>query len=483
MAEQNITSISTPFALDLHDNCVFISGAGLTGLALALSLARLDITTVILERRSDEELARYEYVSGREIGLDISKRGRHVLEHLNLLKDVEQQSMPMYVRVFHELDGQNITLNYGYSKDDNILSITRSTLHGTLLQAVRRDSRCRLLTEIEVINYDSGNNALQIYNHHTQNHVQIKTPGPIIACDGVFSKLRDSLEKAKYISAKIEPLPQLYKSFKISDCKDLDPYAMHVWARGAFAFVAQPVTETRFAAALLLNRTGSPSFESLNNEKQIASFFDSYFPDLKHLIPDWLEQFQASKCGEMYSVYLDSWHIPPNLLLMGDAAHGMAPFFGQGVNSGFEDALVFTTLLADLLKTHSFKEAFSTSMVEFNQRRLPDGHAITRMSRENYPELVEPEMISTLYLRKELERLLADSFPEKFFLTHNLVCFGAAPYHIIEIIKEEGEKVVNKLLETTFSIEDLDMKYAEELIGKYCKTCPTRSHNKGLRSN
>jgi kynurenine 3-monooxygenase len=483
MKKQNTTSVSTRLALDLHENNVVISGAGPTGLALALCLAKLNISSVILERRSDEELARYEYVSGREIGLDVSKRGRTVLDHLNLLKDVEKQSIPMYFRIFHEVDGQNIILNYGYSKEDNILSITRSTLHGILLDAVKNSSNCKLFTDVEVINYDSTNSALHVYDHHALEDLKINTLSPIIACDGVFSKLRSNLEKASCVSAKIDPIPQLYKSFNISNCRELDPHAMHVWARGAFAFVAQPVAETRFAAALLLNGNGDPSFDSLQEDDQIAGFFDTYFPDLKRLIPDWLDQYKTSKCGEIYSIYLNRWHIPPHLLLMGDAAHGMAPFFGQGVNSGFEDALVFSRLLAESLKIRPRKDAFTSAMIQFNEDRLPDGHAITRMSRENYPELVKPDTIHSLYLRKEIERFLADAFPDKFLLTHNLVCFDSAPYHIIETIKEEGDKVVNQLLETASSIDDIDMEYAGELIEEYCKTHPAPSHNEEIANS
>ena len=456
----------------LKNSNIIISGAGLTGLALALCLAKLKISSVILERRSSEDLARYEYISGREIGLDISKRGQNTLDHLNLLQKVVDNSMPMYYRVFHEMDSSTVILNYGYTKEDNILSISRSRLHEILLEDINKNSYCTLHTEVEVIHFNSLTRTLRIHNFQTKRDQEIKTIKPVIACDGVFSVLRSNLEKDQLLSVQVEPLPQLYKSFKISHCTDLDPQGMHVWARGAFAFVAQPIAKDRFAAALLLNGKGTISFDSLKNHEQITCFFEAYFPDIKSLIPDWLEQYQASKCGELYSVYLNKWYVPPSLLFMGDAAHGMAPFFGQGVNSGFEDAIIFSKIVEEFYLINDVHSALENAMIQFDQKRLPDGHAITRMSRENYPELVEPDKIHTLYLRKKLERFLAESFPNHYLLAHNLVCFGLVPYHTIETIKKETDEVVNKLLETGSSVDGVDLVYAQQLIEQYCKTLP-----------
>jgi kynurenine 3-monooxygenase len=242
---------------------------------------------------------------------------------------------------------------------------------------------------------------------------------PTIATDGAGSAVRSSLARAGLVSVREEWLDHDYKELTLParDTRHaMEPHALHIWPRGGFMLIALPNTDGSFTATLFLARGGPDGFGSLTGPGQVRRLFEREFPDAARLMPDLIEQFAAHPQGRLGTVYTRPWHIGGQILLLGDAAHAIVPFHGQGMNAAFEDCLVFDRLL-------DRHESWSELFAHFERTRLPDTAAIAQMALENYIEM-RASVRDPLYLRrKALAMALERRFPDRFIPRYSMVMF------------------------------------------------------------
>ena len=243
---------------------------------------------------------------------------------------------------------------------------------------------------------------------------------PTFATDGAGSAVRSSLARAGLISVQEDRLDHDYKELTIPAAADgrhvMERHALHIWPRGRFMLIALPNSDGSFTATLFLARSGRDSFETLTSPEHISTLFRSQFPDAVQLMPRLIEEFASHPQGQLGTVYTRAWHIGGQVLLLGDAAHAIVPFHGQGMNAAFEDCLV----LDSLLDRH---DSWDTLFADLERSRLPNTAAIAQMALENYVEMRDTVRDPAYLRRKELAMELERRFPDQFIPRYSMVMF------------------------------------------------------------
>jgi len=380
---------------------VNIIGAGLAGSLLAILLAKRGFKVSVYERRPDPRLAAAE--RGRSINLALAARGIRGLKLAGVLERVMPLAIPMRGRMVHEHDGSAELQMYGVRPDEVIYSISRADLNRSLIEAA---------AELPGVSFSFGQlclglahekNVLEMRDEATGRIYHIASQ-PSIATDGGGSAVRDSLVAREVSIVREEPLDHDYKELTIPsrDGKHvMDPNALHIWPRGGFMLIALPNRDGSFTATLFLARVGPNSFEQLRTAGDVDAFFAREFPSARALIPDLARDFLANPQGSLGTVYTRGWHLNGDVLLLGDAAHAIVPFHGQGMNCAFEDC-------AELMRMMDEHHRWDGLFEAFEHERRPNTDAIAGMALENYVEMREA-VLDAEYRRKkkaaeELER-------------------------------------------------------------------------------
>jgi len=379
---------------------VNIVGAGLAGALLAILLGRRGFAVTLYEKRPDPRNTLPE--SGRSINLALAARGIRALTRAGIMDKVQPLLIAMRGRMIHELTGAPSLLPYGQRESEVIFSTGRAPLNRLLIEEAARHSNVML----RFGQAWSGN------EYATQS-------APTIAADGGGSAVRRSLAAAGLIEVHEEPLDHDYKELTLPPVGGhhvLDPHALHIWPRGGFMLIALPNPDLSFTATLFLARNGPHGFESLHDPQSVQEFFRREFPDAVPLIPDLIEEFRTHPRAQLGTIHAAPWHVGGKVLLLGDAAHAMVPFHGQGMNAALEDC----ALLDELLESH---EDWGTLFAQFEAVRRPHATAIAQMALENYIEMREavrdPKFVRHKALALELER----RFPDRFIPRYAMVMF------------------------------------------------------------
>ena len=393
-----------------------IVGAGLAGSLLALLLARRGFGVTLYDRGSDPRAA--APAGGRSINLALAARGIRALERAAVMRDVEPHLIAMRGRMVHDRSGQCALQLYGQKQEEVIYSVGRAALNVSLLQNAASHPQVRLKFGHTCLGANWAADTLTFRDLGSGLTYETRLT-PTVATDGAGSAVRASLAAAHVISAREELLEHDYKELTLparNQRHALAADALHIWPRGGFMLIALPNTDGSFTATLFLPHDGAASFAALATRARIEDFFAREFPDAAHLMPDLVEEFTRHPLGLLGTVHSAPWHVAGRVLLLGDAAHAIVPFHGQGMNAAFEDCVVFD----ELIDAH---DDWASHFAEFERRRRPNAEAIAQMSLENYVEMRDTVLDPTFRRHQDLALELERRFPDRFIPRYSMVMF------------------------------------------------------------
>jgi len=353
-----------------------IIGAGLAGALLALLLARRGFKVTLYERRADPRESNAE--GGRSINLALAARGIRALERAGVMERIAPLLIPMRGRMVHDVSGSASLQSYGQREHEVIYSVGRAALNRVLIEEAARYDNVEMHFDQACVAVSPEQNLLRFQDRKRKTEFEAPL-APTIATDGAGSAVRASLAKAHRVTVREDWLHHDYKELTIPAAPGgrhvLDANSLHIWPRGGFMLIALPNTGGSFTATLFLARTGPNSFAQLNSSVAVSEFFRREFADAARLMPCLEKEFAAHPQGQLGTVHVTPWHVGGSVLMLGDAAHAIVPFHGQGMNAAFEDCSV----LDELLARHDDWEAL---FAEFARTRGPDTAAIAQMALE-----------------------------------------------------------------------------------------------------
>ena len=402
---------------------IAIIGAGLAGALLAILLARRGWRADVYEKRGDPRIKGYE--GGRSINLALAERGRNALRQADADDEVMRQAVMMRGRMIHFLDGQQQLQRYGRDDSEVIWSIHRGDLNIVLLDlAGQAGARLHFHQRLDAVDFDAHNAVFIDDRDGSSSAVAFEA---LVGADGAGSSLRAAMMKQSDLGERTDFLDHSYKELVIPPAEDggfkIEPNALHIWPRGRYMCIALPNDEKTFTVTAFLPNEGEPSFATVKTGAQAMALFQRDFADAIPLIPDLEQDWERNPPGLLATLYLERWHIDRRAVLLGDAAHAMVPFHGQGMNCAFEDCVA----LARELEEHAdLAEAFAA----FQAERRPNALAIQQMALENYLEMRDRVDDPDFLLQRELERALQERHPGRFVPHYTMVTFMLIPYSV-----------------------------------------------------
>ncbi|NOK31595.1 FAD-dependent monooxygenase [Corallococcus exercitus] len=441
-----------------NESKLTVVGAGLVGSLLALYLARRGHTVEVLERRAD--MRRETLDAGRSINLAISTRGLHALRQVGLEEEALKHAIPMRGRVIHPVKGELAFQPYGKDDSQHINSLSRGWLNKFLMTQAEATGRVSIRFQQRVTRADPAAGALTVLDEATGETREVRD-AVVFGTDGSGSAVRQALQSQAGSQSDSETLGHGYKELTIPPGEggrfQMEKHALHIWPRGTYMLIALPNEDGSFTCTLFLPWEGPVSFASLQTPAALEAFFQEQFPDAKALIPGLVEEFFSRPTGHMVTVKCAPWHAGERTLLLGDAAHAIVPFYGQGMNCGFEDCVVLDALLA---KQPDFGQAFR----EFERLRKTNADAIADMAVENFIEMRDSTADPRFLLEKGVEKVLLNAFPGEFVSRYTLVSFSRVPYRLAYGVGAIAGGIVSELAKDLKRPEDVDLDRAAKLI-------------------
>ncbi len=394
---------------------ISILGAGLVGSLLAILLKKRGYEVVLFERRPDTR--KLGGIGGRSINLALSHRGLKALELAGIKDTIQRSCIPMPGRMIHDLEGNLDFQPYG-KEGQFINSVSRGGLNELLISQaeehgveVRFDHRC---TEVNfgtaTAIFDNGNSESADY---------------LFGADGAFSALRSAMQKTDRFDYSQMYISAGYKELTMPATPEgdfaMDPGALHIWPRGEFMLIALPNLNKSFTCTLFFPFEGKISFDSLKTPEDVEAFFKTTFPDAVPHLPQLKEEFFENPTSSLITVRCYPW-VKENTALIGDAAHAIVPFYGQGMNAGFEDCYVFD----QLMDKHGSINA--KMLEEYQQLRKPDGDAIADLALYNFIEMRDKVADDKFLLQKKIEKKLNELYPDQWVPLYSMVTFSDYRY-------------------------------------------------------
>jgi kynurenine 3-monooxygenase len=437
---------------------ITLIGAGLNGPLLGLELVKRGFDVEIYERRPD--MRRVNMSAGRSINLALSTRGIHALKEAGLWSEMQKIIIPMKGRMMHSVDSKLTFQRYGKDDSEVINSISRAELNIALMNAA--ESRgVKIHFQRRCTGIDLKSRTLQVLDEETGERRTIES-SVVIGCDGSASAIRSEMLKRTRFNFAQEYLDYGYKELTIPASAGgkhvLETNALHIWPRGNYMLIALPNVDGTFACILFLPFEGADSFEELATESLIVEFFQKRFPDASSLMPDLAANFFANPTGSMVTIKCSPWHVEDTVLLLGDAAHAIVPFFGQGINCGFEDCTVFLELL------DRYGANWEKVFQEFEHVRKTNTDAIADMAVENFVEMRDRVADPRFLLRKKVELALEAKYPGLFVPKYAMVTFHRVPYATALQRGQLQDRMLEKLCDRIQRVEDLDWNLADRLV-------------------
>ena len=436
---------------------ISLVGAGLNGPLLAILLRQRGFEVELFERRPD--MRRVRLSAGRSINLALSTRGIHALQQAGLWERMRNIIIPMKGRMMHSIDGKLTFQPYGKNEAEVINSISRAELNIALMNAAEEQG-AKIHFQRRCTGYDLKLGSLLVRDESTGKETSQETE-IVIGCDGSASAIRAEMMKLNRFNFSQQYLDYGYKELTIPAGSNgqhlLETNALHIWPRGNLMLIALPNIDGTFACILFLPFDGAGSFASLTSAKEVREFFESQFPDAGGLMPELTENYFANPTGAMVTIKCFPWHVGNRLLLLGDAAHAIVPFFGQGLNCGFEDC----TSLVELIDRH---DDWTHVFEEFENARKVNTDAIADMAIENFTEMRDRVADSRFLFRKKVELALEERYPDRFIPKYAMVTFHRIPYSVALTRGAVQDRMLAELCHDTGRLEDLDWKKADQLI-------------------
>ncbi len=401
-----------------------VAGGGLVGALWAIFMAKRGYDVEVFEQRSDMRIAGYS--GGRSINLAMSERGWKAVRKAGIEDKIRKVAIPMYGRMIHSLSGELAFQPYGEA-GQAIYSVSRGGLNLELLRIADRFENVKFHFDHKCRGVDLDNNIAAFEHIPTGDRIQMQAP-LIFGTDGAFSAVRNSMLKRPRFNYSQSFLDYGYKELTIpatDDGRHAMPNlnALHIWPRHNFMLIALPNADGSFTCTLFLPfEGGEDAFESLHTDDEVMRFFERNFPDAIPLMPTLLEDFHHNPTSALVTVRCTPWEVAGRTLLLGDAAHAIVPFFGQGMNAGFEDCTIL-----DEMADH-YGEDWNRILPEFSSSRAADANAIADLALNNFIEMRDLVADPDFLLRKQITAHLHEKYPDQFIPMYTMVSFSHVPY-------------------------------------------------------
>lgn len=441
----------------MKKNEITILGAGLIGSLMAIYLKRQGLDVTVYDKRPDKRKTPY-YEGGRSINMALSHRGWKSLEEVGLKDQVLPLSIPMYGRKIHDEHGGTSFIPYG-KKDQAIYSISRGKFNQLLAEeAERLGAEFKFEHKCLEVDFPSQ----KITFETTEGEETLDAP-VIIGADGAYSALRLSMQKQIRFNYKQEYISHGYKELTIPATAEgefaMDPNALHIWPRGKFMLIALPNPDKSFTCTLFLPFEGTKiCFDKITDEKDLISLFSNYFDDAYQLMPDLVEEFFRNPTSALVNVDCYPW-VQGRSLLIGDASHAMVPFYGQGMNCGFEDCFILNGLI-DKLGTNTWDLVFE----KFQKNRKRDTDAVCQLAMENFIEMRDSVADPKFLLRKKIEAKLHELYPNDWIPLYTLVTFSDISYSEAYAQGKLQEEIMDKVMADPLITENWNKLDYEDII-------------------
>ncbi len=437
---------------------ITLIGAGLVGPLLAIGLVKRGFHVEIYERRPD--LRRVSVSAGRSINLALSARGIHALTQAGLWEEMRRITVLMKGRMIHSDSSELAFQPYGKDDSEVIYAISRADLNMALINAAEAQG-VKITFQQRCTGFALETGELHFHDEQTGADRALQRD-VVIGCDGSASAMRNEMLKRKSFNVSQQHLDYGYKELTIPAAPNgrhaLDKHALHIWPRGNHMLIALPNVDGSFGCILFLPFEGRDSFAHLVTEEDTTTFFSSRFPDAVAVMPGFAQTFFSNPTGSMVTIKCSPWHIEGRALLLGDAAHAIVPFFGQGINCGFEDC----TVLLELMDRHGtdWEQIFAA----FENARKINTDAIADLALENFVEMRDRVSDPRFLFRKKVELALEARYPQLFVPKYAMVTFHRVPYATALKRGHAQDRMLTQLCEGIDRIEDLDWSKADRMI-------------------
>ena len=432
---------------------VTIAGAGLVGSLEAIYMAKRGFDVEVFERRPD--MRNVELAAGRSINLALSERGWNALKKVNVHKEVEKMAIPMYKRVMHAIDGTLTDQSYG-QEGQAIYSVSRGGLNQLLLQLASQYANVSFNFENKCVDVDLTTASATFEDKNGHHHRP--EADMIIGADGAYSVIRSTMMKQDRFQYSQHYIDHGYKELTIPANKDgthqLEKNALHIWPRGNYMLIALPNMDGSFTCTLFFPFEGEYSFESIKTENEVYAFFKNVFPDTTTLIPNLAEDYFNNPTSSLAIMRCDPWTVKDKVLLIGDAAHATVPFYGQGMNAGFEGCFVLDQLMDE------YGENLKACFDKYSEIRKPDGDGVQDLSLHNFIVMRDKTADPKFLLQKKIELHFSKKYPEKWLPLYSMVSFSNIRYSDAWKIGQYQDTLMQQIMD----IPDIEIKWDSKEI-------------------
>lgn len=408
---------------------IAVIGSGLVGSLLAIYLKKRGHDVDVYDRRPD---IRHTAFSGRSINLAMSVRGWSALAEVGIEDEVRKLGIPMDKRAIHPMEGEVYYQEYG-KKGEAIYSISRGVLNKKMID-LAEEAGARFIFNSKVWDVELPEATIYLGEDENSPWTRVKYDH-VFGADGAFSRVRHKMQRRSLFNYSQSFLESGYKELTIPANPDgthkLDKHSLHIWPRGKFMLIALPNLDGSFTCTLFMPLEGKYSFENLTDEKIVGEFFSHYFADVRHEIENLKKDFFKNPTSTLVTIKCDPWTYWDKVALVGDAAHAIVPFYGQGMNAGFEDIMTLNNLM------NVYEDDWELTFKAYQKLRKPDADAIAQLSLNNFMEMSSKTADPDFLLRKKIEKWFSERHPDKWVPLYTRVTFSTKPY--AEALKE-GER-------------------------------------------
>lgn len=426
---------------------IAIIGSGLIGSLLAIYLKKLGHTITVFDRRPDIRNIQF---SGRSINLAMSNRGWKSLREVGIEKEIKTIAIPLDKRALHVVGQKEYYQKYG--KDgEAIWSISRGVLNRKMIDLAESAGVAFKFNEKV---WDVDLPEAKLFTGETEKgNWQEYQYDIIFGCDGAFSRVRHKMQRRSRFDYSQDFIDVGYKELAIPANADgshkLDKHSFHIWPRGKFMLIAMPNLDGSFTCTLFMPFEGDVSFESINSKEEAKSFFLKYFPNVMQVMDDLLLDFFKNPTSAMVTMKCYPWTYWDKVALVGDSAHAVVPFYGQGMNAGFEDIFV----LNQIIKRNG--DNWEAIFQEYQSNRKPNADAIAELSYRNFVEMSSKTANANFLLQKKIEKHFASKYPDKWVPAYSRVTFSDKPYAEALALGDAQEEIMKIVMQIT----DIEKKW------------------------
>lgn len=437
--------------MDKQVKNITVAGAGPVGALLSVMLAKQGYKVDLFESRVDSRKA--SIYQGKSINLALSDRGWLALQAVGLDDKIREHAIPMYCRVMHDLEGNLTKQPYG-KEGQAIWSVSRAGINEQLISLAEEEPLIDVHFEhhLTQLDFDTLNSEFSTKEEDRKQH---KTD-LLFGADGAFSKVRRLAQELprQRISYSLEYMPQSYIELTIAPNQDgshkLEKNALHIWPRKAFMLIALPNNDGSFTCTLFLNHEGELSFQSLDSKEKVTQFFEDNFADALPLLDNPVDEFMQKSASPLCLVHIYPWVVNNKVGLIGDAAHAMVPFYGQGMNCGFEDCRI----LNELIQTHDHN--WEQILTAYQAERKPNGDAIIELAKRNFVEMSDLSGDSNFLLRKKIESEFNRMYPQLWVPLYSMVTFS--PHQSYSSALTTGD-IQNEIMDEIMQLDNIHQEW------------------------